>query len=90
MKKAKTPQEHVDQLITWYEENKPSSGREIRVDVTEAQALCFDGAAEIGGKIWYRNRILIPIGRKPSRKAAETKKKGTSMTDAFRRAWGQQ
>lgn len=83
--KKQTLQDEVDQLITWYEENKPAAGKVIQVERPFDELAAF--ATEIDGKLWYRGRQLEATGRKASAKGVESRKKGRSMTDAFRKVW---
>lgn len=67
MKKAKTVIGKADELIEWYEKNKPDAGKRIEISVTPAELKkAFGLKVEKGEKVeqreWpYRNRTLVAI-----------------------------
>jgi hypothetical protein len=49
----------VDELIDWYEENRPRAGKEIPIAATANTVRKF--ARKKNGVYRYRDRVIVPI-----------------------------
>jgi hypothetical protein len=65
-----TVRENLDELISWYEKNKPEAGRTITVQAT---ADTLEKFATLGadGKFHYRDRIIVPLRKSRKQIRAE-------------------
>lgn len=57
--------EKLDKLIDWYEKNKPDSGQRIAVHAAPDTVKKF--ATIRDGKYFYRDRLIVPLRKKPER-----------------------
>lgn len=73
-----TIQSSLDELISWYDKNKPEAGRTITVKGTADTVSKF---AKLGpdGKYRYRDRIIVPLkkSRQQLREEAAAELKAT-------------
>jgi hypothetical protein len=82
----RSPRDELDKLITWYEKFKPSAGQVIQINRHRDDIITFC-SEDAKGDLWYRNRIIVPIGTKPATKGTASRRKGLSMREAFRKVW---
>lgn len=62
--------EKLDELIGWYEENKPEAGKEITVQATLDTIEKF-ATKGVDGKFHYRNRVIVPLRKSRKQIRAE-------------------
>jgi hypothetical protein len=60
----------LDELIAWYDANKPEAGKQIPVRCTRDTVRKFAKRTRKGGAFMYREREIIPMRK--SRKELET------------------
>jgi hypothetical protein len=54
----KTDKDVLDELITWYEQNKPEAGKVIKVRFSEKELEKFANATATPNTYSYRERLL--------------------------------